>query len=165
MLFRSGGGFGLFASYSYNDATYRNDVLNGAGALIAAIKDKTITDAPKHLLKVDASYDSDIFFGRVGVNYMSKRFFTYTNALGGTAVAPTDSLGFVEGRALVDATLGYRFSLGFLRKAEIQLNATNLFDKAYISTIGSNGFGNIGDNQTLLNGAPRQIFATLKVGL
>lgn len=96
---------------------------------------------------------------------MSKRFFTYTNALNGTAIAPADSLGFVEGRAIVDATLGYRFSLGFLRKAEIQLNATNLFDKAYISTIGSNGFGNIGDNQTLLNGAPRQIFATLKVGL
>ena len=163
--YRFGGGFGLFASYSYNDATYRNNVLNGAGALVAAIKGKTITDAPQHLLKVDASYDSDSLFGRVGVNYMSKRFFTYTNALGGTAIAPTDSLGFVEGRALVDATLGYRFSLGFLRKAEIQLNVTNLFDKAYIATIGSNGFGNIGDNQTLLNGAPRQIFATLKVGL
>ena len=163
--YRMAGGFGLFASYSYNDATYRNNVLNGAGALVAAIKGKTITDAPKHLLKVDASYDSESFFGRVSVNYMSKRFFTFTNALSGTAIAPTDSLGFVDGRTLVDATIGYRFSLGFLRKAEIQLNATNLFDKSYISTIGSNGFGNIGDNQTLLNGAPRQIFATLKVGI
>ena len=163
--YRIAGGFGLFASYSYNDATYRNNVFNGAGALVAAIKGKTITDAPKHLLKVDASYDSDSFFGRVGVNYMSKRYFTYTNALSGTAIAPADSLGFVKGRALVDASLGYRFNLGFLHKAELQLNATNLFDKAYISTIGSNGFGNIGDNQTLLNGAPRQIFATLKVGI
>lgn len=163
--YRFGGGFGVFASYSYNDATYRDNVRDGTGALVAAIQGKTITDAPQHLLKVDASYDSDSFFGRIGVNYMSKRYFTYTNALNGTAIAPADSLGFVDGRALVDAAIGYRFSLGFLRKAEIQLNATNLFDKSYISTIGTNGFGNVGDNQTLLNGAPRQIFATLKVGL
>jgi iron complex outermembrane recepter protein len=163
--YRFGGGFSVFASYSYNDATYRNDVRDGAGVLVAAIRGKTIVDTPKHLVKVDASYDSDSFFGRVGVNYMSKRFFTYTNSLGGTAIAPTDNLGFVEGRALVDATLGYRFRLGFVRKAELQLNVTNLFDKDYISTIGTNGFGNVGDNQTLLNGAPRQIFATLKVGL
>ncbi len=163
--YRFGNGFSLFGSYSYNDATYRNDVVNAAGVLLAAIKGKTIVDAPKHLLKIDASYDSESIFGRVGINYMSKRFFTYTNALAGTAIAPTDSLGFVDGRALVDATLGYRFALGPVRKAEIQLNVTNLFDNNYISTIGTNGFGNIGDNQTLLNGAPRQIFATLKVGL
>ena len=155
----------MFASYSYNDATYSNDVRDETQALVAAIKGKTITDASKHLLKVDASYDRDIFFGRIGVNYMSKRYFTYTNALTGAAIAPTESLGFVDGRALVDAAIGYRFSMGFLRKAENQLNATNLFDKSYISTVGTNGFGNVGDNQTLLNGAPRQIFATLKVGL
>jgi hypothetical protein len=51
------------------------------------------------------------------------------------------------------------------KRPKSKLNVTNLFDKDYISTIGTNGFGNIGDNQTLLNGAPRQIFATLKVGL
>ena len=33
---------------------------------------------------------------------------------------------------------------------EFQLNATNLTDNDYVSTIGSNGFGNSGDNQTLL---------------
>lgn len=159
--YRFGGGFSVFASYSYNNATYRDNVVNAAGAVIAAIKGRTIVDTPKHLLKVDASYDSDSFFGRVGINYMSKRYFTYTNDLN----APGDGLGFVDGRALVDATVGYRFSLGVLKKAEIQLNATNLLDKSYISTIGTNGFGNIGDNQTLLSGAPRQIFATLKVGL
>jgi iron complex outermembrane recepter protein len=162
--YRFGGGFSLFGSYSYNDATYRNDVVNAVGTVLAAIKGKTIVDAPQHLLKFDASYDSENFFGRVGVNYMSKRFFTYTNALTGTAIAPLDRAGFVDGRALIDATLGYRFALGPVKKAEIQLNVTNLFDKDYISTIGTNGFGNIGDNQTLLNGAPRQIFATLKVG-
>jgi len=48
------------------------------------------------------------------------------------------------------------------RKFELQGNATNLFDKKYIATIGSNGFGNRGDNQTLLVGAPQQFFVTLK---
>jgi iron complex outermembrane receptor protein len=163
--YRFGNGFSLFGSYSYNDATYRDDVVNAAGTVLAAIKGKTIVDAPRHLGKLDASYDSESIFGRIGVNYMSKRFFTYTNALTGTAVAPGDDNGFVDGRALVDATLGYRFTAGFLRRAELQLNVTNLFDEDYISTIGTNGFGNIGDNQTLQNGAPRQVFATLKIGI
>ena len=41
---------------------------------------------------------------------------------------------------------------------------TNLANKKYISTVGSNGFINSdasGTNQTLLTGAPRQVFITL----
>ena len=120
--------------------------------MLAPIAGRTTVDTPKHLAKAEIGYDGDAFFGRVGVNYMSKRFFTYTNDQS------------VPGRALVDATLGYRFAFAGLRKAEIQLNATNLFDKKYVSTIGSNGFGNSGDNQTLLAGAPTQILASVKLG-
>ena len=47
---------------------------------------------------------------------------------------------------------------------EIKLNATNLLDKKYVATVGSNGFGNSGDNQTLLAGSPQEFFATVKVG-
>ena len=47
---------------------------------------------------------------------------------------------------------------------EIQLNVSNLFDKDYVGTINSAGTGNSGDRQTLLVGAPRQFFATLKAG-
>ena len=39
---------------------------------------------------------------------------------------------------------------------------TNLFDEEFVGTIGSNGFGFAGDNQTLLAGAPRQVFVTLR---
>jgi iron complex outermembrane receptor protein len=46
----------------------------------------------------------------------------------------------------------------------LQVNATNLFDVKYISTIGTNGFGNQGDNQTLMVGAPRAVFGSVKVG-
>lgn len=156
---RIGGGLTLFASYSYNDTTYRDDVVNGVGALLAATKGKTVVDTPKHLLRGEIAYDSDGFFGRIGANYMSKRYFTYTNDL-----LAGDGGGSVPSRVLVDATLGYRFDAGLRSPIEIQLNATNLFDKEYISTIGSNGFGNRGDNQTFLAGAPQQFFATVKVG-
>jgi iron complex outermembrane recepter protein len=145
---RLGGGWGLFASYSYTDATYRDDVFNVSGVLLAAIKGKTVVDTPEHLLRGELAYDDGTIFGRVGANYMSERFFTYTN---------DQSVG---GRAIVDATLGYRFTDAI----DVQLNATNLFDKQYISTIGSGGFGNSGDRQTLLVGAPQQFFVTVRAG-
>lgn len=148
------GGFGAFASYSYNDSTYRDDVVinSTTPATVRATKGKTVVDTPKHLLRGELSYDSDMFFGRVGVNYMSKRYFTYLNDQS------------VPGRALVDATIGYRLNIGQRQPIELQVNAVNLFDKRYVATIGSNGFGFSGDNQTLLAGAPRQVFVTLKAG-
>lgn len=154
-----GYGWSMLASYSYNDNTYRDDVVirtkDAEGNDVVTTvptAGKTVTDSPKHLVHGEVSYDQGPIYGRVGVNYMSKRYFTYTNDQS------------VPGRALVDATLGYRVDLGMRKPVELQINATNLFDATYIATIGSNGFGNSGDNQTLLTGAPRQIFATVKVG-
>ncbi len=148
------GGFGAFASYSYNDTTYRDDVTITAGGVttVRPTAGKTVTDAPKHLVRGELSYDSDTLFGRVGVNYMSKRYFTYLNDQS------------VPGRAIVDATIGYRLDIGQRQPVELQLNAVNLFDKRYVATVGSNGFGFSGDNQTLLAAAPRQVFVTLKAG-
>ena len=143
-----GGGFGLFASYSYTDATYRDDVLNLSGTLLAAIKGKTVVDSPKHMLRGELTYDQGPIFGRIGAYYMSKRFFTFTNDQS------------VPGRTVVDASLGYRLT----DRIEVQLNATNLFDAQYLGTINSGGTGNSGDRQTLLVAAPQQFFATLKVG-
>jgi iron complex outermembrane receptor protein len=147
---RLGGGMTLFASYSYTGATYRENVITPTAVI--ATKGKEVVDTPKHLLRGEVAYDSDAFFGRVGANYMSKRFFNYLNDRS------------VPGRVLVDATVGYRLDAGLRAPLELQLNATNLFGKDYVSTIGSNGFGNSGDNQTLLAGSPRQIFVTLKAG-
>ncbi|OYY91207.1 MAG: TonB-dependent receptor [Sphingomonas sp. 28-66-16] len=144
---RLGAGFGAFVSYSYNDSTYRDDV----GAI--PIAGKTVVDSPKNLLKGEVTYDSAILFGRIGANYTSRRYFTYTNDQS------------VPGYVIVDLTIGARLRLASDRQVELQLNATNLFDKQYVSTIGSNGFGNAGDNQTLLAGAPQQFFITLKTRL
>ena len=147
---RLGGGMTLFASYSYTGATYRENVITPTAVI--ATKGKEVVDTPKHLLRGEFAYDNDAFFGRVGANYMSKRYFNYLNDRS------------VPGRVLVDATVGYRLDAGLRAPLELQLNATNLFGKDYVSTIGSNGFGNSGDNQTLLAGSPRQVFVTLKAG-
>ena len=147
---RLGGGMTLFASYSYTGATYRENVITPTAVI--ATKGKEVVDTPKHLLRGEVAYDSDTFFGRVGANYMSKRYFNYLNDRS------------VPSRVLVDATVGYRLDAGLRAPLELQLNATNLFGIDYVSTIGSNGFGNSGDNQTLLAGSPRQVFVTLKAG-
>ena len=144
---RFGQGFSGTVSYSYNDSTYRNDI-----GLIKLVG-KTTVDAPRHLARAELSYDNRVVFGRVGVNYMSKRFFTYTN---------DQSVG---ARTLVDAAIGLRWADGIIPgPVELQLNATNLFDEKYVSSLGTNGFGFSGDNQTLMVGAPRAVFATIKAG-
>jgi iron complex outermembrane receptor protein len=139
----------LYASYTYTDATYRDDVVDGKGA-VTLLRGKTVVDAPKHMARGELSYDDGNLFARLAVNYMSKRYFTYTNDQS------------VPGRVIADAAIGYRF--GQDGHYEIQLNASNLFDKAYIGTINSAGTGNSGDRQTLLVAAPQQFFVTLKAG-
>lgn len=144
----------LFASYSYNHSTYKDDVLAANGALVTATRGKTVVDSPRHMAKGEVVYDDGRFLARVGADYMSRRYFTYTNDQS------------VPGRVLVDATIGYTIGeLGGLHGVRIEGSATNLLDKRYVATIGSNGFTGSGDNQTLLAGAPRQFFVTLRTGL
>ncbi len=148
--YRIAGGFSAFASYSYNKATYQDDVRNVAGAVLTATEGRTVVDTPEHMAKGELVFDNGSFFARAGADYMSKRYFTYLN---------DQSVG---ARVLVDASIGYRFpALGGLA---IEGSVTNLTDKEYISTIGSNGYGASGDNQTLLAGAPRQFFVSLRKG-
>ncbi|WP_308814050.1 TonB-dependent receptor domain-containing protein [Sphingomonas sp. GV3] len=144
----------LFASYSYNKATYEDDVRNAAGTVLTATAGKTVVDTPEHMAKGEIVYDDGAVFARAGADYMSKRYFTYLN---------DQSVG---GRVLVDASIGYRFGAGggVLRGFAIEGSVTNLTDKKYVSTIGSNGYTASGDNQTLLAGAPRQFFVTLRTG-
>ncbi len=144
----------LFGSYSYNDNTYRDNVVITARGTTTIIPTagKSVVDSPKHLAHLELAYDDDTRFFRVATNAMSRRYFTYTNDKS------------VDGRAVVDLALGYRFDLGMRKPLEVQFNVTNLFDLNYVSTIGSNGFGNSGDNQTLLAGAPRQAFVSLRMG-
>ncbi len=141
----------LFGSYAYNSSKFDDDVRNGAGALVAKISGKTLPDAPKSVANLSLAYDQDGWFGALNAHYTGKRFATYTNDIS------------VSGVTTFDLNLGYRFEgEGLTKGLEIQANVTNLLDKKYVSTIGSNGFSNAGDNQTLLAAAPRQVFVTVR---
>jgi iron complex outermembrane receptor protein len=147
------------ASYAYNNSTYRDDVINQTlnGPVAVPLKGKTVVDSPKHILSGEIAYDGEMFFGRIGANYMSKRYYTYLNDAS------------VKSRVLVDASIGVKVpeGMGFLTGFAIEASATNLFDKKYISTVGSGGFGNsdpTGTAMTLLPGAPQQFFVTLRRG-
>ena len=145
--------FSLVASYALDSSKYDDDVVDGAG-VVTPTAGKTTVDAPKSIGNLSANYDNGSVFGEIGVSYMSKRYYTYLDDAS------------VPGRALVDASIGYRFhGSDLLEGLEIQGSVTNLFDKKYISTIGSNGFVNSDPNgyfQTLQAGSPREEFITIR---
>lgn len=142
----------LTGSYSYNNSEYQDDVVNASGAVIAATKGASVVNTPKHIANADLAYDDGALFANLGANYLSDRFFTFTN-----------QGGRVDGRVLVDLTVGYRISgHGLLDGLEAQVNVSNLLDKEYVGTLGTNGFVNAGDAQTLIIGAPRQVFGTIR---
>ena len=143
----------LVGSYSYDDSTYDDDSVDGSG-VVTHIAGKTVVDTPKHIANASAEYDNGSLFGDVGVSFMSRRFYTYTNDAS------------VPSRALVDASLGWRFhGNSWIEGLEIQGNVTNLLDKKYIATVGSNGFVNsdpAGTFATLLPGSPRELFISVR---
>jgi iron complex outermembrane receptor protein len=142
----------ITASYAYNENTYQDDVVNAAGVVVQAIRGRTVVDSPRHIGNLEIAYDDGNFYGRANANAMTKRFFTFSN---------DQSVG---GRVVVDGKIGYRITSDnrWLNGLAIEGTVTNLLDKRYIATIGSNGFGFAGDNQTLLPAPPRQFFATLR---
>ena len=141
----------LIGSYSYNDSSYDDNTVNGAG--LVRTKGMRTVDTPAHLAKGEVNYDDDQVFGNFAGSYTSKRNLTYTGDL------------TVDGFVLVDAALGYRFAeTGRLAGFEVQVNAVNLFDKQYIAALGSGQFFN--DKTSLINtmqaGSPRQVFGTVR---
>lgn len=163
-----------YTSLSYNESRYQDDVTRidlGEGGIpittIIPTGGKHVVDAPQELLKSELSYDNGTIFGKLGVDFTGERYFTYTNSLCNPLAPPCppdgDGQGKVKSYTVANMSLGYRFKdFGFGKNLSIQANVTNLTDEKYISTIGSNGFGNSGDNQTFLAGAPLQWFVSLQ---
>jgi iron complex outermembrane receptor protein len=109
------------------------------------------------MFKSEIAFDNQAYFARLGANYTDKRYYTYLND------------NSVDAYTVFNLGVGYhQKTLGGFKEVSVQLNVNNLFDKHYISTIGSNGFVTSdpnGTNQTLLTGAPRQAFLTVSAKL
>ncbi len=142
----------LFGSYSHNDTTYADDVFDGAGVLVAETAGKRVVNTPENLFRLELGYDDGSFFATLASAYTGERAANYLNDV------------IVDRYTLFELSAGYRFSNAgpLLNGTEVQLNVTNLADEDYISTVGSGGFGNSGDRQTFLPGAPQQVFVTLR---
>jgi iron complex outermembrane receptor protein len=140
-----------FNSYTFNDSKYKSNYMDGA--TLVAVSGKTVVNAPRQLFNTEVSYEGGAWFARLGGKYTGKRYYTYLNDNG----VPSFWLANLSG--------GYKLkSLGWAKELSLQVNVTNLFDKQYISTIGTNGFQASDPNgtaQTLLTGAPRQVFLSL----
>ncbi|EDX80041.1 MAG: TonB-dependent receptor [Brevundimonas sp. 32-68-21] len=140
----------LFGSFAYNDAKYDDDVTPLGGATIAT-KGKRVVAAPKTVGGAELAYDNGTVWSKVTAHYQGERFYTYLN----------DSP--VKSSTVFDLAAGYRVPQ---TSVEVLLNVTNLFDKRYYSSVGTSGFVNAdptGSYTTLQQGAPRQVFATVRV--
>ena len=153
--FRLTDSWSLYGAYTYNDSKYEDDVVDGTGKVTVRTKGKTVVNTPKNIFKGELSFEQAGFFGKLGVAYTDKRYYTYEN-VGGLAPSTT----------VADLTLGYRFAEDSWGKGlEIQANITNLTDKDYLSTIGSGGFVNSdpnGEAMTVLPAPPRQVYLSVK---
>jgi iron complex outermembrane receptor protein len=134
-----------------NDSKYKSDY--SENGVVQHVTGKEVVDAPKLMFNTELGYDDGTWFGRVGGKYTDKRYYTYLND------------GQVPAFWVWNMGAGYKQkSMGGLRDFTVQLNLTNLFDKKYYSTIGSNGFVTSDPNgmfATMLEGAPRQVFLTV----
>lgn len=146
----------VYGSYTYNDSTYDDDVAGAGGLVAMKTKGKDVIFTPKNLVKGELKYDNGGFYARLGVSYVGSRWYTFEN-----------NGGHVDSYTVGDLTAGYRFQAdqGLLKDLEIQANITNLTDEDYISTVGSGGPAKAdpsGTAMTLLPGAPRQAYVTVK---
>lgn len=135
---------------SLNDSRYKENFLDNGSEV--AVKGKQVVDSPKVLANSRIGYDDGTWFGNVGANYVGKRYYTYLN---------DNSVGAY---ALWNLATGYRHNTaGALKEYEVRFNVTNLFDRSYVASIGTNGFVTSdpgGTAQTLLVGSPRTFTLT-----
>lgn len=145
-------GLSWLNSLSWNRSTYRDDYLNNG---VVATAGKDVVGIPAWMFSSSASYQ----FGKLRVDldgkYLGKRYITYLN----------DSQ--VPSYWLFNAGARYDFGrIGGLAEVALALNISNLTDKRYFASTGTNGYvvsDPQGYNQTLMAGSPRQYFLSLDV--
>jgi len=146
-------GLEWYSSISYNDSQYDDDYVDGD--TLVRIAGKQVVDAPRTLFSTNLAWRRGGWDASLAAKYTDQRYITYLN----------DSK--VPGFWVADAALGYQIDgLWGVRSVRFQANVTNLFDREYFATVGSNGFVAAdpdGLNYTLLAGAPRQVFFNIDV--
>jgi iron complex outermembrane receptor protein len=140
-----------FNSLSLNHAKYDANYMNGD--TLVPVDGKTQVDSPKTMFSSALEWHQGPLDARLQAKYEGKRYYTYLNDAA------------VPGFWLFDASAGYDLgNVWMLRDLTARVNITNLANKRYFGTIGSNGFlvsDPTGQYYTLQAGAPRQAFITV----
>ncbi len=142
-----------YNSLSWNDSEYASDYVDGVDVIPTS--GKQVVDAPKKMFASEISWNRNGLTLQLGAKYTDRRYISYLN----------DSS--VPAFWVADAGASYEWnSLRWAKSLKLKLDVTNLFDKAYFSSVGTNGFvvsDPDGLNYTLNAGAPRQIFLTADI--
>ncbi len=142
-----------YNSLSWNNSEYASDYIDGI--TVIPTDGKEVVDSPKKMFASEVSWARNGLSLQLGAKYTDRRYITYIN----------DSS--VPGFWVADAGASYEWtSLGWLDSLKLKLDVTNLFDKEYFSSVGTNGFvvsDPTGLNYTLMAGAPRQVFLTAEL--
>jgi iron complex outermembrane receptor protein len=154
----------LYNAVTWNKSTYQDDPMLASGKCVYTLSSgacdsiigKLVVDTPDFLYKNSLAYSKHGLFGKIGSDYMSTRYFTYSND------------GSVGGRFLTEFSAGYsREDLGAFKNVKAQFNISNLANAQYYASIGTNGFimhdPQSVNNNTLQVGAPRAISGMLSV--
>ncbi|MFC4763488.1 TonB-dependent receptor [Dyella koreensis] len=129
-------------SLSYNRSRYDDNYMDGN--TVVPTKGKTVVDSPKQLFFSELAWVHGPWDLRVSANYTGKRYYTYTND------ASVPSYWLFNLGAAYDVG-----KVGVVQDLKFALNVTNLADKKYFGSIGTNGF---------IANDPQGQFATLQVG-
>jgi iron complex outermembrane receptor protein len=154
----------LYNGATWNKSTFDSNVTKADGTCLytdasgncMSIKGKIMVDTPEGLYKTALDWHKSGAFANFGADYLSTRYFTYTND------------GSVDGRFLTEIGAGYkREELGALKEIKAQFNVYNLLNDQYYASIGTNGFSGSDplsvNNNTLQVGSPRTLVGTLSV--
>ena len=147
-------GWTLYNALTFSRSTYDSDYT--AGGNVIATGGKVVVDAPEFLYKNELTYNNKGFNAHIGSDYMSKRYFTYTD---------DNSVG---GRFLANLGTSYHVDeVGPFDQLKLQLNVINLLSTKYWATVGTNGFiasdPTSISNNTLQPGSPRAVTGTFSI--
>ncbi|MEA9866235.1 TonB-dependent receptor [Xanthomonas campestris pv. campestris] len=152
LMWRPIEGLSWLNSLSWNRSRYQDDYLNNG---VVATAGKDVVGIPALMFSSSASYQIGNLRLDLDGKYVDKRYITFLN----------DSQ--VPSYWLFNAGARYDFGrLGGVADVALALNITNLTDKRYFASTGTNGYvasDPNGYNQTMVVGAPRQTFLSLDV--
>ncbi|WP_414075712.1 TonB-dependent receptor domain-containing protein, partial [Staphylococcus aureus] len=154
LIWRPVDGLRWLNTLSSDNSKYQDDYLNGG---VVATRGKYVVGIPSWMYTSGVNYHVGAWDFTLDGKYTGRRYITYTN----------DSQ--VPSYWLFNAGASYDLgALAGFRDIRLAFNVTNLANKHYFATTGTNGYvasDPNGYNQTLQAGAPRQVFFNINAQL